>query len=192
MIFSHRWKEEAGFGFLFHAPFIKSGPLRPLVKCLFAILPAAALLGCAATDAVKVFYIDKNVLQYYVHPSEFKGTDAKAEIDFTYRDSRSDSSWVTCNFSLFNFPRSKTQFEKAFFLLGGSDTVPLNSVALLFIEGSVCRSRYTSRMSPEGFDRVMSAKRLVFRVEKGKTGNTFSPSRAFYKKMKAARLDIAF
>lgn len=80
----------------------------------------------------EVFYMDQDVLQYFIKPTYFKEDKNIFSVDFTFRDSSSNTSLVTTNYSIYS-PDVIKQIDSSFFVVN-NQKFKLNNPNRLFID----------------------------------------------------------
>ncbi|MBN2662898.1 MAG: hypothetical protein JXR68_04550 [Bacteroidales bacterium] len=105
----------------------------------------------------EVFYMEQDVLQYFIKPIDFKGDDNIFRVDFTFRDSSSNTSLVTTNYSIYS-PEVVKQIDSSFFVVN-NQKIKLKNPDRLFIDlrKTIYQIRYSSVIEYDGLVKITSS-----------------------------------
>lgn len=118
-------------------------------------------MSCAAFT-VDSFYIEENVIQYYIRASTFRSSAGTARVDFTYRSYASKDSNTTCNFFLASALGLRAKVASACFVVNQTKHIELSDLKMLFFNNAEKSIRYTSKLGRDGLKSLLEAKKSSF------------------------------
>jgi len=161
-----------------------------ITRGIFVTIPLLFLLiGGCAHRTIDEFFIDNNVLQYYIRAAKFSYKHIKASIDFTYRNYEDSNTMVRCNFTIFNTLKNIKQIDNAYFMIDDTTRVETDSIVQMFAERAYTRIRYTSRIPVDGFKKLIYGDDVTFVLN---DSIPLKAKKVFYRRMDDASEIITF
>ena len=119
------------------------------------------------------FFISDSVTQYFVKPTEFKGSSGHIAVDFTFRNTGMPLS--TVNFTL-TTKENISDLDKAAFSVNGNQTVELNGLKRLFIEKNDrgLQMRYSATLPYNELKKLMGAPTATMQIGVKEVSYTFT------------------
>jgi hypothetical protein len=160
-------------------------------KTLPALLILLLLSACMTAQKVISYYVDKGVMQYYLVPSDLKGTDAKVSVDFTIRMEKDVKKPAICNFTIQGSKEIPRMITRArFHLVDINEYVDLNGIDVLYIEKARNEIRFTSTIDQDAFKRILVSRKIELLMSSENKDYVFTPTRGFYDVVEKASGEI--
>jgi hypothetical protein len=159
--------------------------LAYLRKCgqLICLLSIIIVASCSTYGlGLQSFFVESGVMQYYIPQTKWKGKNASAISDFTYRQSNSNDGAI-CNIS-FILKKSPPRIVNTIkFIIDGNEYL-IEKITPMFREHSAKLVRVSMNIKEEYFIKILTAKSLKLTAKIDGLEYEFSPSGAFLRDKK--------
>lgn len=130
---------------------------RVFIISIFSIL--TAISGCSTYSlGLQSFFVEFGVMQYYIPQTKWKGRDASAILDFTFRQSTLNGRAV-CNISFTNKKHSPKAVNQVVFIADGME-YQIHEISPMFREYSEKLVRVSMNINEEYFIKILASKSL--------------------------------
>jgi len=159
--------------------------LAYLRKCghLICVFIIVIVTSCSTYGfGLQSFFVESGVMQYYIPQAKWKGKNALAISDFTYRQSNLNNGAI-CNIS-FILKKSPPRTVNSIIFIADGNEYLIEKISLMFREHSSKLVRVSMNIKEEYFIQILAAKTLKLTAAIDDLEYEFSPPRAFLREKK--------
>jgi len=136
------------------------------------------ITGCSTYGlGLQSFFVEFGVMQYYIPQTKWKGKNASAILDFTFRQSNLNGRAI-CNISFTHKKHSPKAVNQVVFIADGRE-YRLQEISPMFREHSAKLVRVSMNINEEYFIKILASKSLKISATIDGVVYEFYPSRAF-------------
>jgi hypothetical protein len=142
-----------------------------------------------AQKVYEQFFVDQGVMQYFVKPLTFYSKKYKYTVDFTFRDTIADNSFVTANFSVFS--KEKIKNIDSVYFIANNKKYYFQNCKKMFLEKDKKKYqiRYTSGITLRDFEKFCSIKPNIY-VFVNNDRMLFKPTKKVLKSLRIVKGNI--
>ena len=134
--------------------------------------------GCSTYGlGLQSFFVESGIMQYYIPQSEWKGKNASAVPDFTFRQSNLNGGAV-CNIS-FVLKKTPPRIVNSVIFITDDKEYWIQEILPMFREHSAKLVRVSMHINEEDFVQILGSKSLKMTATIDGLEYKFYPSRAF-------------
>jgi hypothetical protein len=158
--------------------------LTYLRKCghLICVFIIVIVTSCSTYGfGLQSFFVESGVMQYFIPPAKWKGKNAFAISDFTYR--QSNLNGAICNIS-FILKKSPPKIVNSIIFIADGNEYSIEKITLMFREHSSKLVRVSMNIKEEYFIQILAAQSLKLTATIDDLEYQFSPPWTFLRDKK--------